>query len=71
MFMPAAPFDEMSSLLGGAVAGVEKPRPRMLSPGYYSQECNAHKPCDKGNCQSSIRCFRKVMEGVGIKLKKC
>lgn len=45
MFMPASPFDTMS-MLGG---GVEKARPRMLSPGYYSQECNAHKPCDKGN----------------------
>lgn len=23
-----------------------KAEPRMLSPGYYSQECNAHKPCE-------------------------
>ena len=28
--------------------GAERAQPRMLAPGYYSQECNAHKPCDQG-----------------------
>lgn len=28
--------------------GAAKAQPRMLAPGYYSQECNAHKPCDPG-----------------------
>ena len=28
--------------------GTEKAQARMLAPGYYSQECNAHKPCDQG-----------------------
>ena len=31
-----------------ANSGVQRPQPRMLAPGYYSQECNAHKRCDQG-----------------------
>lgn len=43
------PFPQMESDMAPlANAGVEKPQPRMLAPGYYSQECNAHKPCDQG-----------------------
>lgn len=43
------PFPQMGSDMAPlANAGVEKPQPRMLAPGYYSQECNAHKPCDQG-----------------------
>ncbi|KAK3726291.1 hypothetical protein QZH41_012716 [Actinostola sp. cb2023] len=49
MFLPAAPFDNEMSMAGG---GAEKARARMLSPGYYSQECNAHKPCDNDNNNS-------------------
>jgi len=36
---------DMSSL---ATGGAARAQPRMLAPGYYSQECNAHKPCDPG-----------------------
>ena len=36
---------DMSSLANG---GAARAQPRMLAPGYYSQECNAHKPCDPG-----------------------
>ena len=32
--MPAAPRSKRNDLA-----------PRMLAPGYYSQECNAHKAC--------------------------
>lgn len=33
---------------GGMTGGAARAQPRMLAPGYYSQECNAHKPCDPG-----------------------
>lgn len=36
---------DMSALANG---GAARAQPRMLAPGYYSQECNAHKPCDPG-----------------------
>lgn len=32
-----------------ADSGAQRAQPRMLAPGYYSQECNAHKRCDGGN----------------------
>lgn len=32
-----------------ADSGAQRAQPRMLAPGYYSQECNAHKRCDAGN----------------------
>lgn len=32
-----------------ADSGAQRAQPRMLAPGYYSQECNAHKRCDPGN----------------------
>ena len=45
------PLDSLLPSLGGGGgggAGQAGPAPRMLAPGYYSQECNAHKPCDQG-----------------------
>ena len=33
---------DMSSLANGGAARAQ------LAPGYYPQECNAHKPCDPG-----------------------
>jgi hypothetical protein len=57
-FMPANPFEsDMTPMLGGA----EKPRSRMLSPGYYSQECNAHKPCDKGKRSKLSQTFNSTI----------
>lgn len=53
--MPFPQMDPgMSPLANG---GVARAQPRMLAPGYYSQECNAHKPCDQGelDCSFSVQ----------------
>ena len=52
---------DMASLANG---GVARAQPRMLAPGYYSQECNAHKPCDPGgltqfSCVLPVEMFTK------------
>ncbi|XP_001641952.2 dickkopf-related protein 3 [Nematostella vectensis] len=55
-FLPLSPFD--------ARYGQERAQPRMLSPGYYSQECNAHKPCDKGRYCHMFLCVHCLKENV-------
>lgn len=40
------------------------PARRMLAPGYYSQECNAHKPCDKGKYCHMFLCVHCLKENV-------
>lgn len=50
--MPFPEMDpDMPSLANG---GSERAQPRMLAPGYYSQECNAHKPCDPGEFNAPL-----------------
>lgn len=59
------PFPQMGSDMAPlANAGVEKPQPRMLAPGYYSQECNAHKPCDQGKYCHMFLCVHCLKENV-------
>lgn len=59
------PFPQMGSDMSPlANAGVEKPQPRMLAPGYYSQECNAHKPCDQGKYCHMFLCVHCLKENV-------
>lgn len=45
-----------------ADSGAQRAQPRMLAPGYYSQECNAHKRCDPGN--PIIICARYTAESL-------
>ncbi|CAH3144815.1 unnamed protein product [Pocillopora meandrina] len=59
------PFPQMESDMAPlANAGAEKPQPRMLAPGYYSQECNAHKPCDQGKYCHMFLCVHCLKENV-------
>ena len=47
---PMSPFESRAPQFEDNV----KAEPRMLSPGYYSQECNAHKPCEKSKTHPGI-----------------
>jgi len=44
--------------------GAAKAQPRMLAPGYYSQECNAHKPCDPARYCHMFLCVHCLKENV-------
>lgn len=44
--------------------GTERAQARMLAPGYYSQECNAHKPCDQGRYCHMFLCVHCLKENV-------
>ena len=54
------PFPEMDPQMSplGDNAGTARPQPRMLAPGYYSQECNAHKPCEQGELKTGVATIR-------------
>lgn len=53
--------DQMPSV---ADSGAQRAQPRMLAPGYYSQECNAHKRCDPGKYCHMFLCVHCLKENV-------
>lgn len=50
------------SIDGGAVE--ETGKTRMLAPGFYSQECNAHKKCEDGKYCHMFLCVHCLKENV-------
>lgn len=60
------PFPQMDGpgMAPLASAGAERAQPRMLAPGYYSQECNAHKPCDTAKYCHMFLCVHCLKENV-------
>ena len=44
-----------------ANSGAQRAQPRMLAPGYYSQECNAHKRCDQGEYKIALPIWSRLI----------